>query len=33
MMHREISEKGGTQDVRETSGTVEKRRTVLSVEI
>ncbi len=33
MMHREISGKGGTQYVRETFRTVEKRWTVLLVEI
>lgn len=33
MMHREISGKGGMQDVRKTSRAVEKRWTVLSVEI
>lgn len=33
MMHCEISGKGGAQDVRETSRAVEKRWSVLPVEI
>ena len=33
MMHRGKNGKGGAQDVRETSRAVEKRWTVLSVEI